>query len=493
MGFTHTALLRRLMPLLVVGLAAWTYLTYGFSGEISRDDAFYAHCGQRVADGYAPYERVFDVTGPLASMIPAVGVKAARYAGVPDHHGIQAQFVILSILTVLSVYLLGLEVTGSAIAGGLAAVTFVGFEAFLENASAASPKIAMTLLMTLALLCVLRRRWALAGALIAAAALTWQAMVLVGIAAVAATAGEARGQRARATLALVAGGLAVVAAIAAWFAAHGALTELWDSAVVSLFYLASRASDLPVGWYFWRVLRLSYRGYPHNFMAACLGSVGLIAAFVEARRQAGRSLGALLGSRWSSILVSFVLLLGFSVLDFQGAPDAYTLLPPVSLGLGYLLWRAMSAMTGPEALIRPGQQVVAAALVALALLGPTIVHVKFNPGEGLERQKQIAGEIVARLDGGTLQCINAPAVLYIGEVRNATRHVIVSPPLLDFIDEHETGGVDGWLRDIEDSNVELIVNHTRPVRTHMPELEQWVLDNYRLWRTYEDWSVYERP
>jgi len=485
-----TVLARRLMPLLIVGIAAWTYVTYGFDATILRDDAFYGHCAQRVADGYPPYVQVFDVKGPLASLVPALGVIAARQVGVPDYRGVQVEFVIIAILLVLAVYLLTQALTGSVTAAALAAVVFLGFEGFIRHAAGCRPKIIMVLLMTLALLSVVRKSWALAGALLAMAALTWQPVGVVGLAALMATLGEPAGRRRRAVLLLLAGGLAVVAAVVAWFAAKGALTELWRAAGVALVYTSARGSDLPLTWRLWRPLRICFEGYRASFMAGGLGFVGLLAALTEAWRRHGGLIGTLTRSRWSGVFGAFAVLAGFSLFDFQRYPDGWVLLPFLSAGLGYLLARALQGLSGPEALIRPGQRPLAAAMVALALFAPTVVHVKFEPGRGLPEELQMVREIVQHLDGAPVQVIGAPEVLYFCGLTNATRHVVVGTGITAYIDALEPGGVAGWLQEIEDANPGLLV--CERALGNLPAVTSWRRKHYRLWRDYGEMQAYER-
>jgi hypothetical protein len=485
---TRVAMLRRVVPLAVLAIAAWTYLTYGFQNAVDRDDAFYAYCGQQVAAGHAPYERVFDVKGPLASAFPAAGVVAANYFGVPEHLGVRTQFVIIAIATALGVYLLGQALTGSVIAGAFSAFAFIGFEGFIWHAAGARPKMAAVAVMTFALLFVVRRRWALAGALIATAVLTWQTTAVLGLAALGSIWGREGERRLRAALTLVGSGLAVVALVVSWAAIEGALTQLWDASVVSLVFLAGRSKEETIGWLLWRPLTRAYDGYPGTFMAGCLGVVGMVAAFAGIMRDQDGPVGAFLRSPWSPLLASFIFFAGFSVLDFQRYDDAFIMLPFLAVGFGFILERALRALTGPNRLIRPGQRQVAAAMVALAILAPTIVHVKWNPGEGLQEQQRIINEVVTRLGDAPIQCINAPTVLFLGELDNATRHVVLSPPLLDYMDAVEAGGVDGWLASIKQSDVELIVCNPQD----MPGIERWVENNYRVWREYPAWTVYER-
>ena len=487
----HRTLLRRLMPVLVVAVATWTYVTCGFGGAFPRDDSLYALCAQRVADGYVPYQQVFDVTGPFGSMDSAVGILAARQAGLPDYRGVQVQGIVTSVLTVLAVYLLAQALTGSVLAGGLAAAAFLGFAGFIDQAATGHPKLLVTLAVTVAVLCMVSKRWLLAGIFVAVAALTWQVVALVGVAGLVAIYGGAE-KRGRATLALVGGGVAVVAAVVGWFALHGSVGTLWEGAVLSLVYVGDRAAHLPFTWHFWRPLRYSFGSYNSSVTVGWLGLIGIGAVFVEQMRTEGGPWKALVGSRWASFFCAFTLLTAFTVYDFQSPDDAFVLLPFLAVGLSYILIRAIDALTGPETLIRPRWRPIAAGLVAVALLMPTVMKVKFHPAEGLAEQRQAVDQIIARLGDGRIQCINTPGVLMLGELENATRHVVVGQGILSFIDAHEPGGVAGWIESIEDADVELVVENTRN-SGRLPMIHQWIEANYRFWREYGDWAVYERP
>lgn len=492
MPAVYRSVLRRLMPLFIIGVAGWVFTTYGLDGKIARDDALYAYSGQCVAEGHVPYQRAFDVKGPLASAIPALGVLAARQANLPDHRGVQVEFIIISVLSVVAVYLLGQALTDSSLAGTFAALTFLGFEGFIAHAAGARPKTAVILFTTIALLAIVRKRWAVGGALIALAALTWQTMALIGIGALTAVWGEPQQNRRHALLSLLGGGLAVVAAVVAWFASARALVDLWNGAVAALPHLASRARELPLSWRIWRPLRRCYEGYPATFMAGGFGLLGLAGAFVMSLREWGGPIGAITRSRWSVVFTSFALLAAFTFIDFQIYDDAYPLLPFAAVGFGFVLERALSGLTSSEGILPRSYRDIAAAGVCLAILTPTVIFAKFTPGTGLSEQKQAVTEIKERLGDGRLQAINAPEVLYLGELTNLTKHVVVGPRVLAVIDAMEPGGVDAWLRSIEEADVELIVCSTSDCHRLVPEVGKWVEENFELWREYDRWQVYER-
>ena len=69
----------------LVGLVALVvYSLHGFGGVLNRDLGVYAYAGQQFADGVPPYEGILNRAGPLAHMLPGVGMVAGRLV-VPSH------------------------------------------------------------------------------------------------------------------------------------------------------------------------------------------------------------------------------------------------------------------------------------------------------------------------------------------------------------------------------------------------------------------------
>jgi hypothetical protein len=473
----------------LIGIALWTYLTYGFNESVSRDSGLYAFAGQCVADGQAPYKAVFDVKGPFSSMVPALGVLGARYAGVPDYLGIQVEFLIITVLLVVVTYLLTAAVTGSLTAGFLAGLAFMGFGGMVKTAAGCEPKVAALLFMVLALLFVVRKRWLAAGAMVACSALVWQAMVVVGIACLVATASEERHLRVRAGAKLVAGGLIVLAAVVVWFVAEGAVMDLWEGSVVALFSGAGRVWEDPLSWRLWRPLRIWSRWAPDTLLTGTLGTVGMLAALVGAYRKHGGVVPMLEKSRYTAVGLSFLFLGGFTVLDMQGLADLKVMVPFTSLGMGFLLIQAVNGLTGPEGSLAKRHRAVMGVGIAVALLLPVAVRVKFEPGHGLQTQKEAVAEIVEELDGEPIQCINAPEVLLLGELPSPTRHVVITDPIVGFMRKHRSNGLESWLRRIEQADVKLVVRDKNDPE-QLPAVRAWVDANCSLWRAYEDWDVY---
>ena len=77
-------------------VAVIVYVLHGFDGYLNRDRAIYSYAGQQVAEGVPPYLGILNRAGPLAHVIPGIGViatrrwvrRSSRYqAGVHDLRG----------------------------------------------------------------------------------------------------------------------------------------------------------------------------------------------------------------------------------------------------------------------------------------------------------------------------------------------------------------------------------------------------------------------
>jgi hypothetical protein len=89
---------------------------------------------------------MFERTGPLAQLIPGIGVLAARAANVDDIIGIRVLFTLLAAASVSLAYLLGRDFCHSRLAGLASAAALLCFEGFIYFASnGPSEKTAMVL------------------------------------------------------------------------------------------------------------------------------------------------------------------------------------------------------------------------------------------------------------------------------------------------------------------------------------------------------------
>ena len=60
------------------------YVVHGFNGSLTRDLAIYSYAGQQVVEGSPPYIGILNRAGPLAHLLPAIGVAERRAGGFDD-------------------------------------------------------------------------------------------------------------------------------------------------------------------------------------------------------------------------------------------------------------------------------------------------------------------------------------------------------------------------------------------------------------------------
>src|SRR5262245_62834893 len=79
----------------VVGLTSLlVYVLHGFDGALRRDVGLYIYGAQRFLDGDPPYVGVLNRAGPLAHMLPAVGIGFGRMVGMNDLLGARIFFLL---------------------------------------------------------------------------------------------------------------------------------------------------------------------------------------------------------------------------------------------------------------------------------------------------------------------------------------------------------------------------------------------------------------
>ena len=217
----------------VVGLVSLAvFALHGTDGILSRDLGIYAYAGQQVADGVPPYVGVLNRAGPLAHLLPGLGVALARLVGMDDLLGIRLLFLLIAVGCVVLVHLLGRDLFGSPWAGVASAAAFLSFSGFIVFASdGPREKTPMLLFLLLALLAAGRRRWLAAGFLLGLATLVLQIILTVGAPAlvVAALLGEPGRAGLTACLRIAAGGAVALPRAVLYFVAVGHLHDFVEA------------------------------------------------------------------------------------------------------------------------------------------------------------------------------------------------------------------------------------------------------------------------
>ncbi len=329
---------------LVGGVALLTYALHGFNGMLSRDLAVYSYAGQQVAEGVPPYLGILNRAGPLAHVIPGIGVGIARIGGFDDVFTMRLFFMVIATACVCAVYVLGRDVFASRLAGLVTAAAFLTFFGFIEYASnGPREKTPMTLFITLALWSVARRRWFTAGLFVSLATLCLQIAFFSSFAAVlAGVLFLAHGERLKALLRVAVGGAVPVAVLGVWFAIAGSLRESVDAFVLINFRYTTPDPVLPVLDEAWLDVTTAYGV---SLWVLFAGLVALPLLSLGVLRKATR-----LANPWLPVVAAFTVGaaagLAWNFKEYDAWPDLFPMLPFAAVGLGGVFHVAHQATAG---------------------------------------------------------------------------------------------------------------------------------------------------
>jgi len=456
--------------------ALTVYVLHGFGGFLMRDIAIYGYAGQQVVEGSPPYIGILSRTGPLAHLLPALGVAAARVGGFDDLLGMRLVFMVFSIACVCLAYVLARDTFGSRLAGLAAASAFLSFHGFTQLATyGPREKTPMVLFLLCALLAISRRKWFLAGVCVSLATLVWQPAILVGgtalvAASIAVPGAERRAVLARATV----GGIAPATICVAYFAIVGAFREFVDGyLLINARYtvpspLLRRFSDI------WPRLQENYGVSLWVIVAGLVALIGL--TFVAIGRGRGT---ARFGDPVVVVGAAGLAALAWSLRDFNGWPDAFILLPMAAVGIGGVAQAVVKRL--PR---RAGLSVVLAAVAGGVAVGATFSV--SHRDDGLQLQRTYVDALLAQLPAdASMMSIGAPQPLVLSRRTNPTRYQTFTRGLEEYMEDTWPGGLRGfaeWVRELQPTILSLDARR-------VPEwLRELVREEYRRVARVTGWT-----
>jgi hypothetical protein len=465
----------------VVGAAALViYLLHGFDGYLSRDLATYGYGGQQVVDGVPPYLGILNRAGPLAQLIPAVGVAVARIGGFDDLLGMRLVYTLISVACACLVYVLARDLFASTAAGLVASAAFLSFGGFIELASnGPREKTPMVLFLVCVFLAVNRRRWLAAGLCLALATLTWQLSFVVGVTALAVAVVMLPGsERRAAAVRIVVGGLIPTAMGVVYFALVGGLREFFDAfVVINAEYDGSRPVFSHLG-DSWSSLRY---GYGISLWILLAGLAALLAL-------AGWEVWHTPRSRQPTAMPTVALgaggVAGLAALSlaFDRWPDVLMLLPLAAVGIGGVLHRLAGRVQ--VKVVLPVAVVWVVACVAVA--GYYSISRRSHT---LDIQRDSVASVLDKLPSdATFLSLGAPEGLVLAGKTNPTRYQMFIGPLRRYVDDTWPGGLKGYSRWISKDQPTVILLGGR--RQVLPRLEHFIAEDYRRIGAAPGWTWY---
>ncbi|NUR06314.1 MAG: hypothetical protein HOQ22_02585 [Nocardioidaceae bacterium] len=465
----------------VVGVAsAVVFVLHGFNGVLSRDLAIYAYAGQQFTDGVPPYEGILNRAGPLAHMVPAVGVVAARVAGVDELLGMRVVFLAISALCVSAAYLLGRDMLRSRVAGLVAAATLTCFGGFVVYASGGPrEKTVMVLFQLLSMWAASRRRWFWSGLFLGLATLVLQIVFLPGLALLVVLAfGSGWRGALKALLRVAAGGLLTVLVTVVYFAAVGAFGDFVDGFLLANARYSKGRSVFSDPTFAWRSF---HSGFGFSAYVVLAGLVVLLVLAVPALVRVVRQRDEVALSV-VAVAVSAVVAALWTARDFDSWPDMYLLLPMSAFGVAALAAAVERAVRGPAGRVA-GLVWVAAALVLATTFAVT------QRDDTLVQQRRSVDKVFSQLPAdATAASVNAPQALVLTGRTNPTRYQTFSSGLNTYVQDDYPGGLEGYARALvaRRPTVVTVYGSGGPPQWLVPALEQ----DYRRAGRAPGWAWY---
>lgn len=462
---------RRLDPLgpLMALAATAVFLVQGFDSVLTRDLALFSYAGQQTVEGLPPYVGVLNRAGPLAHLVPAVGVAVGRAVGIDDVLAMRLLMMLISVACVWLLYVLCRDLFRSRLAGlaaSSALLTFTGFVTYAVGGP--REKTTLTLCVILVFWMVLKQRWMWAGAFVALATLTWQPSFVTGLfAALAAMAGLGPRQMLPAAVRFGVGGLIPTAIITAGFALAGALQEFLDGFVLINQRYTQQSGLLAAPG---ETIGFLFEGFGASLL---LITAGLVAVIVLAalrgkdafRAREARDL-ALVG-----IGAAAVAGITWSLFVLNGWADIVVLLPAAAVGVGAVAAEVQARV--PE---RVGVPILVIWTVVCLLAGA--VSSFENRENVLDRQRaEVAAMFAAVPSDATVMSVGGPEPLVLTHRRNPIRHQMFLTGLEEYVDDTWPGGLEGlaeWVG--EEKPTFITVDHPEWYSWLRPTLDEQYVD-----------------
>ncbi len=469
----------------VATAALVVFLLHGFDGYLSRDLGIYMYAGQQVDNGVPPYLGVLNRAGPLAHLLPAVGIAGARVVGADDLLGARLLFLLMGVGCVLAVYALARDVLTSRLAGLLAAALVLASPAFIRYAAyGPHEKVPMVLLLTCSLLAMHHRRWLWAGVLLSLATLTLQTAFFLGMPALLtaiAVVPRSSARRVQALVQVLVGGLVPVLLFAIYAVLAGSLGES-----IEAFALINRRYTISTP----MVEQLSYgvttlwEGFGPFLLVLLAGIVGLVVLAWRARPGAQRAGGRVptTGSVLPLTVGAVAGVLWVTLGDYDGWADVLSLLPLAATGAGGLAW----------CLVKDARRVVVVRFTVGWLVLCVLAAVGYSwwgRDVRVQTQRASVAAVMGSLPRDTsVVAVQAPAPLVLSRRTNPTRYQMFSSGLDGYVDASYPGGLSGFVDKMRGDQPDLVMlGPPRPLW-----ISEFIKSDYRRIGRAPGWSWYAR-
>lgn len=460
---------------ILAGAVSWFASFAPWERPVLLDAATWDYMAVETSRGLVPYRDVFLHKTPGAALVGAAGAAAGSALGVEPVLSAHGLFLLLGAAAPVLLFAL-LRTAGlpRAAAVGAALALFAFDEWPIAALEGCRPKVPTVVFGLAALLAAERGRGIAASVFGGMSVLCWQPGLafLVGAWASLVRAGERRPRR---LLAFALASLAPAAVLLAWLAAHGALVDFFEQAVLfNLRYIEEKARS-PMGTL--KALARSIGDW--NDVELLLAPAALAGLWLGRRQSDRRPLPV-------SLVVSGAIYVAMTFVSYQSWPDAILLGPIVAAVLA----------AGLHALLRSRLDARAAAALTILVLAIAAVpddRPKYDPSLDYAAQHERFVALAAGLaPDDVVLGVSVPEFFLHTSRRNGWKWPYLWFGVDDFAADHHPGGFEGILADLERDPPAMILVGRLWAGPERSLFERWAAERYDV-RTMRLFPHLKRP
>jgi hypothetical protein len=464
---------------LIIAFSALVFSLYGLGLPLERDNSIYLYAAQRLVEGVPPYLSIFDVKTPLTSFVNALLLLPSQIIFDEPLHGVRIGNMVIVTVTSLLTYRLAMKMfsrKGTALFAPLAMLGFQGYT--LMAAVGGRPKVLLLLFLLLALNFLWDRRWFAAGLASALCVFTWQPSGIVLIASLVFAANSGERDRLRAPVLMLGGFLLVTALLSAYFVFMGAFQEFLHGSLLAHWFVERTVEQSELR----EIVHAIQNGFPFSSSLIVLGLLSIVPFLaVEAWVNWNKHRSA---SPELAYLLMLVMLVTWSMFDFQAYPDFFVLLPFAALGIQWVL-QNLASVIGNTFGFEWRHRCVAAqwVLVCFLLTAPLFAFVgsKIAAGPTLDDERARYETIIRTALGEegvgrkNVLVLEIPEILALLQLDNSTPYIVQMDGIDRYVASRFGGGIEGWFDAMEAAKPDLLIIKTWRLKRYSSENEKAVL------------------
>lgn len=397
----------------LVGVTLIAAFLIGTDDKLERDESIFVVTNMEVANGHLPYVAAFDNTGPIGPWYGGIGVAVGRLWNADTVTSARVAYLAVAVAATIGVYGLARLAGARTLPAAIGAAAMVVLPTFAREAlSGPRPKAIVLVLVLLYVAALARRRFLLAGFALGLSTLVWQASFVLVIAPVAYWLWrKPEDNLARSVARFIGGGLTAAAPVLLVYAIAGQLPIFVDGFLLTNFELGTSRLPTSIVDAVVDPLKDLWGAHQATWPVIVLGALSLLPFSRHILTDNPEQVAATRVRDFATI--AFLLLVGWTLFDYQGVVDLLPLWGLIGLG---------TALAVDRVDVRRRQ---AALALGLAILTVGAVDISRVDADGLDGQRMELEELLG--DSCTVVSYGQPEALALAAQSNPSRFFSYRP------------------------------------------------------------------